>query len=134
MSLSQFYKDWFGIHGGREVLLTYANEAHDRVLINSAEELENYVSICRSSCAPAYVSVQPYQSRDQPLGIEKLFFEFDCADDPSRAWEDARLLANSIIRYYDAPRSSSFRAEKATMLTYTSNELLPSTRTFTSST
>ncbi len=112
MSLSQFYADWFGIHGGREILLTCAKDMHDRIFISSSEELEDYVNICRASGASAYVSAQPYAARDQPLGVEKLFFEFDCADDPSRAWVDARLLANSIIRYYDAAPLLKFSGRK----------------------
>ena len=72
--LSDFYRDWFGPYGGREILLTYDNDRRDRLFIRSAEELEDYVSLCRVMGAPAYVSVQPFQERDRPLGLEKLFF------------------------------------------------------------
>ncbi|MBS7635343.1 hypothetical protein KEJ34_07685 [Candidatus Bathyarchaeota archaeon] len=112
MSLSQFYIDWFGIHGGREILLTYSSEARDRLFIKSAEELEDYVNVCRASGAPAYVSAQPYAARDQPFGIEKLFFEFDCPDDPNRAWGDAKALADSITRYYGAAPLLKFSGRK----------------------
>ena len=112
MSLSGFYRDWFGIHGGREVLLSYSEKARDRLFITSSEELEDYVELCREAGAPAYVSVQPYQSKDQPLGIEKLFFEFDCPEDLRRAWLDAKQLADNIIRYYDAIPLLKFSGRK----------------------
>ncbi|MEM2026856.1 MAG: hypothetical protein QXT30_03735 [Candidatus Bathyarchaeia archaeon] len=112
MSLSGFYRDWFGIHGGREILLSYSEKAKDRLFITSSEELEDYVELCREAGAPAYVSVQPYQSKDQPLGIEKLFFEFDCPEDLRRAWLDAKQLADNIIRYYDAIPLLKFSGRK----------------------
>ncbi|MEM2465155.1 MAG: hypothetical protein QXL85_06035 [Candidatus Bathyarchaeia archaeon] len=112
MSLSEFYRDWFGIHGGREILLTYGEKARGRLFISASGELEDYIRLCREAGAPAYMSVQPYQAKDQPLGIEKLFFEFDCPEDPQRAWEDAKQLANSIIRYYNASPLLKFSGKK----------------------
>lgn len=112
LNLSRFYDEWFGIYGGREILLTYCENSRDRLFIRAAEELEDYVSICRRFNSPAYVSVQPYKARDQPLAIEKLFFEFDCPEDPQRAWADAKTLADSIIRYYDAVPLVKFSGRK----------------------
>jgi len=66
LELTEFYKQWFGVHGGREVLLTYGEKAKDRLFIASSEELEDYVRLCKEMGAPAYVSIQPYQAKDQP--------------------------------------------------------------------
>ena len=112
MELLEFYKQWFGSLGGREVLLSYSKNSKDRLFITTAEELEDYVNICRGSNAPAYVSVQPYRARDQPLAIEKLFFEFDCPEDPTRAWVDAKTLATAILKYYDAVPLVKFSGRK----------------------
>lgn len=112
MSLSEFYREWFGIHGGREILLSYNEKVRDRLFITSSEELEDYIELCRGMGAPAYVSVQPYQAKDQLLGIEKLFFEFDCPEDPRRAWLDTKALADNIIRYYDATPLLKFSGRK----------------------
>ncbi|MEM3815909.1 MAG: hypothetical protein QW341_03585, partial [Candidatus Bathyarchaeia archaeon] len=111
MELLEFYKQWLGSLGGREVLLSYVG-GRDRLFITAAEELEDYVSICRGSNAPAYVSVQPYRARDQPLGLEKLFFEFDSPEDPEKAWLDAKTLATSILKYYDAVPLLKFSGRK----------------------
>jgi len=110
--LIEFYREWFGVHGGREVLLTCNEGVRSRVFIASVEELEDYVELCRGMGAPAYVSVQPYQAKDRPLGIEKLFFEFDSPEDPQRAWEDAKQLANNIVKYYNAAPFIKFSGRK----------------------
>jgi len=112
VELSEFYRDWFGLHGGREILLTYDNDRRDRLFIRSAEELEDYVNLCRVMKAPAYVSVQPFQERDRPLGLEKLFFEFDCEADPKKAWEDAKRLSEAIMEFYEAVPFLKFSGRK----------------------
>ena len=84
MSL-QFYREWFGIHGGREVFL---KDRRTRIFIEKAEDLASYVEECRKRGLPAYCSVQPYRERDQPLGLEKLYFDFDCKEDLKEAWKE----------------------------------------------
>lgn len=110
--LTEFYESWLGVRGGREILPTYSESSRDRLFITSAEELEDYVCICRRFNSPAYISVQPYKTRDQVLAVEKLFFEFDCPEDPTRAWEDAKALATTLLKYYDAVPLVKFSGRK----------------------
>ena len=98
MSL-QFYREWFGMHGGREV---FHKDRGTRMFIDSWLALPPYIEKCCVNRLPAYMSVQPYRGRDVPLGIEKVFFEFDCEKDVEKAWRDARTLCNAIVRFYDA--------------------------------
>jgi hypothetical protein len=49
---------------------------------------------------PSYVSVNPYYARNQPYGLEKLYFDFDCQEDPDRAWREAQDFAHVLIERY----------------------------------
>jgi hypothetical protein len=49
---------------------------------------------------PCYVSVNPYDARNQPYGLEKLYFDFDCQEDPDRAWREAQDFAYVLIERY----------------------------------
>jgi len=92
-----FLKEWFGIHGGREVLQPTPK---DRVFIEKVEDLASYMEVCRSMGAPAWMSVQPYQERDVVLGLEKLFFDFDCELDLEKASSEAHDFALKLQKYY----------------------------------
>ena len=91
-----FFEEWFGIHAGREVF--YA-DIKTRKFIETPRQLEDYVVSCKDKGLPAFVSVQPYRERDQPFGLEKLFYEFDCEEDLSKAWKDAKTLAETLTKY-----------------------------------
>ena len=93
----KFYNEWFGVHGGREVF--YANR-RSREYIKSPEQLETYVKECTNLQIPAYMSVQPYISRDRVFGLEKLYFDFDCEGKLDKAWRDAYTFSETLIKYY----------------------------------
>jgi len=111
----EFLEDWFGIHAGREILVLRRGRCRDymdREFIEKPEQLIKYVLEQRKKRLPAYMSVQPYQARNQIFGIEKLFFEFDCKEDLSRAWKDAKILAETLIQYYNVKPFIKFSGRK----------------------
>jgi len=88
-----FLPVWFG-YLGRE-LGTPA-----RRFSNTPEELIKLVESCRRQKTPCYCSVQPYNARKRPCAIEKLFYDFDCKEDPSQAWRDAAAFSETLIQHY----------------------------------
>ena len=91
---SNFLQQWFGLFG-REIGMP------QRRFIDNYKDLIAAIEECRQRLLPCYLSVQPYRAADQPCAIEKLFFEFDCSEDPERAWKDACALAEALRRFYD---------------------------------
>ncbi len=102
-----FFEDWFGIHAGRETF-----KDHNRQFIETPEELAFYVQYCLETKQPAYMSVQPFSARDQPFGLEKLFFDLDSKEDPSKAWNEAKAFSQSLIKYYEVQPFIKFSGRK----------------------
>jgi len=102
---ASFLQQWFGVEG-REV------GTPERAYIDNYKALFAIIEECRQRLLPCYLSVQPYRARDQPCGIEKLFFEFDCAEDPGRAWKDAAALAEALKRFYNVEPLLVFSGRK----------------------
>ncbi len=90
----RFWESWFGIHAGREL------GCPERWFTDNSADLERHVDNCRRNRLPCYMSVQPFTSRDQPFGLEKLFWDFDCEQDPSKAWIEAKSFAEALVRFY----------------------------------
>jgi len=105
-----FFSDWFGSHAGREVLVL--EPFKDLVFLEKPEQLEAYIKECREKRLPAYMSAQPFSARDQPFGIEKLFFEFDCEGDVPKAWKDTRIFASALKKYYEVEPFIKFSGRK----------------------
>jgi hypothetical protein len=89
----QFWTDWFGLVG-REVGNPYRSFCPGRVAFLQ------FVDRCYSSRAPCYLSVNPYRARDRVAGLEKLFFDFDCAENPDRAFAEATDFARQLETHY----------------------------------
>jgi hypothetical protein len=102
---SNFLKEWFGSEG-REV------GTPERRFIASYEELFAAIKETRLRLKPCFLSVQPYRAKDQPCGLERLFFEFDYAEGPGRAWRDAVALAEALKRFYDVKPLLVFSGRK----------------------
>jgi hypothetical protein len=85
----QFWVDWFGLEG-REVGDPY------RSFCPSSETFLQFVDRCQATRAPCYLSVNSYRDRDRVAGLEKLFFDFDCVDDPDRAFAEAADFAHQL--------------------------------------
>ena len=88
-----FLTEWFG-NVGRELGTPARRFSRD------PEELIELVEFCRRQKTPCYCSVQPYKARNSPCSIEKLFFDFDCKEDPSQAWRDAAAFSETLIHHY----------------------------------
>jgi hypothetical protein len=102
----EFLEEWFGVVGGREV------GTPKRRFVESYMDLITLIEECRLKRLPCFLSVQPYRARDQPCAIEKLFFEFDCAEDPEGAWRDACALAEALRRFYGAEPLMAFSGRR----------------------
>jgi len=99
MTSFPFLEEWFGFHAGREVLTGTAPH-FSRDFIEKPEQLASYVQERDASKRPSYMSVQPFSERNQPFGLEKLFFDFDCEEDIIKAWKEAHKFAETLIQYY----------------------------------
>jgi hypothetical protein len=104
-----FFEEWFGAHAGREIF--YA-EQKTREFIEKSGELIQYVQDRNKNGQPAYASVQPYQARDQPFGLEKLFFDFDCEENTEKAWKEAASFSEALIQYYKVLPFVTFSGNK----------------------
>ena len=91
---AQFLKEWFGAYAGREL----GNPA--RFFASNPEEMIDFIIKCKAEKKPCYMSVQPYEAQDQPCMLERLFFDFDCEADTSRAWQEAVKFAETLIKFY----------------------------------
>jgi hypothetical protein len=94
MSLEAFLEAWFGLTGGREL----GNPK--RFFTDKPSDLWLHVRRCSKLRLPCYASVQPFKARDQPYGIEKLYFDFDAEKAPQKALEEAIGFAKSLREYY----------------------------------
>lgn len=86
-----FLSRWLGI--GREVL--YENPKKDlplcyRKFVDSVKELQKYIKYQEKRGNPCYISVNPFERLHKVKFIEKLYFDFDCEEDPEKA--DAEAL------------------------------------------
>jgi hypothetical protein len=100
-----FLMEWFGAEG-REVGMP------QRRFIGNYKDLIAAIKECKQRLLPCYLSVQPYKAADQPCAIEKLFFEFDCAEDPGRAWRDTVSFAEALKRFYNVEPLIVFSGRK----------------------
>ena len=100
-----FLIQWFGTEG-REV------GTPERRFITNYRDLIATIEECRQRLLPCYLSVQPYRTRDQPCGIEKLFLEFDSIEDPQRAWRDTVSFAEALKRFYNVEPLIVFSGRK----------------------
>lgn len=96
--IESFWSAWFGPHRGREV---FHAGIKDRVFLENAKSLFDYIQECEVMGFPAWMSAQPFRGRDQVFGLEKLFFDFDCENDPSLAWKEACDFVLKLEKFYD---------------------------------
>jgi hypothetical protein len=109
LASQNFLYEWFGIHGNREV---WNQTLGTRELIKTPEQLQDYFNTCTKSLLPCYMSVQAYKSRDVIYGLDKLFFDFDCKDDPQKAWKDIQKFTRTLENYYRIKPLTVFSGKK----------------------
>jgi hypothetical protein len=91
-----FWYEWFGTKG-REI------GSPEREYVGTVPEFLAFIGKCEIENLPCYVSVQPYSSRGQVYGLEKLFYDFDSKDDPpdlEKAWAEASDFAEKLRFFY----------------------------------
>jgi hypothetical protein len=91
--VGQFWKAWFGLTG-REVGMPFRTYCQDE------QAFLAFINSCMNRQNPSYVSVNPYSARNQLYGLEKLYFDFDCREDPNRAWIEAQDFAHVLIERF----------------------------------
>jgi hypothetical protein len=89
----KFLEEWFGVDG-REL------GCPERFYTAKPLDLLRLVEDCRKTLQPCYVSVQPYSGPDKPCAIEKLYYDFDCKENPAQAWRDANIFAEAMQKFY----------------------------------
>jgi hypothetical protein len=104
-SYERFWVDWFGLEG-REVGDPY------RSFYPGRATFLRFVDRCHATRAPCYLSVNPYHDRDRVAGLEKLFFDFDCVDDPDRAFAEAADFARQLDTHYRIAPLLTFSGRK----------------------
>jgi len=101
-----FFLEWFGIHAGREL------GSPERWFTDQPKDLEAHVKKCAEKRLPCLMSAQPYSARDQPFGLEKLFFDFDSKEDLEKAWKEAQNFTRALITYYEVKPLLVFSGRK----------------------
>lgn len=100
-----FLDEWFGVEG-REL------GRPERFFVEKPEDLLRHIKYCEANMLPCYMSVQPYSTRDQPCAIEKLFFDFDCEAEVTKAWKDALAFSQTLRKYYNVEPLIKFSGRK----------------------
>ena len=105
-TIRSFWQSWFDAASyGREVF------NGDRVFLTSPADFEEYVKWCMKNQAPAWMSVQPFNERNDVSFVEKLFFDFD-SKDLNLAWKEATSLAETLQHSYDVEPLVCFSGAK----------------------
>ena len=101
----EFWRSWFGLYS-REVGSPY------RGFCPSSEEFLSFLKRNNVPNSPSFMSVQGYSDRNQPSVLERLFFDFDCKEDPEKAIAEAKDFAEKIGRFYGAKAFLVFSGSK----------------------
>jgi len=101
----KFLEEWFGVDG-REL------GCPERFYTDKPQDLLRLVQDCRKTLQPCYVSVQPYSGPDKPCALEKLYYDFDCKEDPAFAWRDACTFAEALKKYYNVEPLTVYSGRK----------------------
>jgi hypothetical protein len=81
MTLERFFREWFGIYGGRE--LGTNKYGWHRKFTDNPDQFIEFIRMTMGEhetgefCRPAWITAQPFGAYDKPIAIEKLFFDFD---------------------------------------------------------
>ena len=103
---SDFWYDWFGDDLGRGV----GNPT--RVYIGDLESFIKWIQNNEAKGICSYASVQPFKAYEKPVYIEKLFFDFDCKDNPEKAGDEALDFKARLERFYKVKPTITFSGNK----------------------
>ncbi|MGA3289756.1 MAG: hypothetical protein ABSD42_05910 [Candidatus Bathyarchaeia archaeon] len=115
----QFWREWFFCPGelGREVFESYRYDEKgklvgNRVFLTEYSDFLRYIQLMQKDIFPCWASVLPFQRRDDPAVLEKLYFDFDCKDNIELAWSEASDFSSKIKRFYNADSLLCFSGNK----------------------
>ena len=85
MTLEKFYLDWFGLQGGElgsNVPHPFGtnprgHELSRRQFTQSPKQYLEFIEWCEKQNSACWITSQPMRAYNTPLGIEKIFFDFD---------------------------------------------------------
>ena len=60
----------------------------------------------------SYASVQPFEAYEAPYCLEKLFFDFDCKENPEKAGDEALDFKARLKKFYDVEATMVFSGNK----------------------
>jgi hypothetical protein len=101
MRLRELWETWFGLVG-RESLEFTGEGRPFRIYLSNVQGFLELIDNHHLKRLPVYLTVQPFKAYDTPASLEKLFFEFDCEEDPGKAIKEALSFTDSIRRFYHA--------------------------------
>jgi len=102
--MNDFFRDWFG--SGRGV----GNPT--RSYIGDSDAFIAWIQENEKRGICSYASVQPFKAYEDPSYIEKLFYDFDCKEDPEKAGIEARRFAHRLRKFYDVDPILVFSGNK----------------------
>jgi hypothetical protein len=105
--LVDFWHQWFSVYP------TYGREIFDgnRVFLDSDKEFLEYLAWTKVTRSPAWLSVQPFNKRNDVTTVEKLFFDFD-SKNLDLAWKEASSFAETLKKCYGVESLLCFSGSK----------------------
>lgn len=114
-----FWLDWFKTPDklGREVFWIYGLKAKgelqgDRKFLAEYESFSSFLQIMQNKSYPCWASVLPFKERNQPVILEKLYFDFDSKENIEEAWLEAKDFTLRIKKFYNAEALLCFSGNK----------------------
>jgi len=105
-SYMQFWAEWFSDHLGRGV----GNPKRD--YIGDPESFTKWIQNNEAKEICSYASVQPFDRYESPYYIERLFFDFDCKENPDKAGDEALDFKARLKKFYDVETTMVFSGNK----------------------
>jgi hypothetical protein len=116
--LIDFWKSWFNASAfqGREIFKVYAydkngNPEGNRFFLSRFSDFKDYLDFAKAETRPCWLSVQPFNARNQVTTVEKLFFDFDSTS-LSLAWKEASQFADTLRKSYSIEPLVCFSGSK----------------------
>jgi len=73
MTRENFWLEWFGLFG-REL---GTNKSPHRFFSDDPKEFLAFEQMCRDEKRPCWITVHPFREYDLPMGLEKIYYDFD---------------------------------------------------------
>ncbi len=117
--IGQFWREWFRCPEGlgREVFESYRYGENGkllgtRIFLTDYVQFENYIQRMQKGVFPCWASVLPFQKRDDPITLEKLYFDFDSKTSIETTWKEASNFSLNLKRFYKVDSLLCFSGNK----------------------